>query len=146
MERSAGAIVFYRAEHAKNIEYLLLYNVGKTGRGYWGFPKGHIEENESELDAARREIFEETGIGELEFIPGFKEKERFVFRQDGILIHKQVIFFLAQAKTNAIQLSVEHQDFIWLPFEKAVEQATFPSAKQMIQKAHEFLMKEQSLF
>lgn len=146
MERSAGAIVFYRAKGTQNIEYLLLYNIGKSGRGYWGFPKGHIEERENELETARREIFEETGISELEFIPGFEEKEKYVFRQDGMLIHKQVVFFLAQAKTNTIQLSVEHQDFTWLPIEKAFEQATFPSAKKMLKKAHEFILKNQSLF
>lgn len=146
MERSAGAIVFYRAKDIQNIEYLLLYNVGKSGRGYWGFPKGHIEVHENELEAACRETFEETGISELEFIPGFEEKEKYVFRQDRTFIHKQVVFFLAQAKTNTIQLSVEHRDFTWLPIEKAFEQATFPSAKKMLKKAHEFLLKGQNLF
>lgn len=146
MERSAGAIVFYRNKNTQNIEYLFLYTVGKSGRGYWGFPKGHLEEHETDLEAAHRETFEETGIDELEFIPGFEEKEKYVFRQDGTLIRKQVIFFLAQAKTDNVRLSIEHQDFAWLPFEKAIEQATFLSLKQMIKKAHKFLMKEQSLF
>ena len=30
--------------------------------GFWGFPKGHMEEGESPLDAAEREVFEETGF------------------------------------------------------------------------------------
>ena len=30
--------------------------------GFWGFPKGHMEEGESPLNAAEREVFEETGF------------------------------------------------------------------------------------
>ena len=30
--------------------------------GFWGFPKGHMEEGESPLKAAEREVFEETGF------------------------------------------------------------------------------------
>jgi len=36
--------------------------------GKWSFPKGHIEKNESTLEAAKREIHEETGIEELKLI------------------------------------------------------------------------------
>ena len=34
----------------------------RGGDGYWGFPKGHLEENEQPLDAAIREVCEETGF------------------------------------------------------------------------------------
>ena len=30
--------------------------------GFWGFPKGHLEEGENTLEAAEREVFEETGF------------------------------------------------------------------------------------
>ena len=32
--------------------------------GFWGYPKGHLEEKESPIKAAEREVFEETGFKE----------------------------------------------------------------------------------
>ncbi|HEX9504318.1 MAG TPA: NUDIX domain-containing protein [Patescibacteria group bacterium] len=33
-----------------------------TGDGYWGFPSGHLEFNETLADGAKRELLEETGL------------------------------------------------------------------------------------
>lgn len=146
MEYSAGAIIFYDDKEQGIIKYLLLYSIGLKGKGYWGFPKGHIEDGEQPLSTAKREIMEETNIDELEFIPGFSQKERYFFRQDNKMIYKQVIFFLAQSKSQQVKLSFEHNDFIWLSFEQAIKKVSFSSAKQMLKKAHGFLLKGQSLF
>jgi ADP-ribose pyrophosphatase YjhB (NUDIX family) len=43
----------------------------------WSLPKGHVEGNESLLDAARREIEEETGIIDLQFVKELDTYERF---------------------------------------------------------------------
>lgn len=138
MEYSAGAIIFYDDKEQVIIKYLLLYSSGLKGKGYWGFPKGHIEEHEQALEAATREIKEETGIDQLEFISGFEECEIFFFKRENKLIRKQVVFFLAQSKSQQVKLSFEHNDFIWLPFEEAVKKVSFPSAKRMLKKAHCF--------
>ncbi len=74
-EKSAGAIIFRKDN---NIPYYLLLHYES---GHWGFPKGHIEENENEEGAARREIEEETGIKNIKIIDGFKEYEKYFFRQ-----------------------------------------------------------------
>lgn len=137
MERSAGAIVFYNNQGIR--EYLLLYSSGGRGRGYWGFPKGHVEKNETDEEAALRETFEETGIGRLNLIPGFARNTQFMFRRERKLIRKEVILFLVEAKTNKVKLSFEHQDFAWLPFSQAVECLTFPNTKNMLSDADEFL-------
>ena len=61
--RAAGAVVFRRSE--RGIRLLLL-------RAYknWDFPKGLVEPGESELDAAKREVREETGLGGLDYPVG----------------------------------------------------------------------------
>lgn len=56
---SAGGIVVNKKK-----QIVLVRNL----KGYWGFPKGHIEEGEDELTAAKREIYEESGVKKLTLI------------------------------------------------------------------------------
>ena len=46
-------------------EYLIIHHQ----IGHWGFPKGHKEAGESDLEAAKRELVEETGISDIEILP-----------------------------------------------------------------------------
>ena len=57
LEKSCGAIVF-RKFHG-NVEILL---INHANGGHWSFPKGHVEDGETEVETATREIFEETGL------------------------------------------------------------------------------------
>ena len=50
----------------------------------WSFPKGHVEDGELPLDAAKREIFEETGIMDAEFIKELGSYERYSIGKNGI--------------------------------------------------------------
>ena len=50
-------------------------------QGHWDFPKGHVEESDEDHHAtARRELLEETGIEEIEFIPEFVERSEYSYR------------------------------------------------------------------
>jgi len=131
-EKSCGAIVF-----AKNIEvhYLLLHYEA----GHWDFVKGNVEPNESERDTVMRELKEETGIAEAQFIDSFKEKIEYFYRRQGTTIHKEVVFFLIEARTEKVELSYEHVGYEWLDYQRAMEKLTFKNAKNVLQKAHEFL-------
>ena len=60
-EKSAGAVVFRKE---KEPLYLLLHYEAK----HWDFPKGHVEENESDNETVKREVEEETGIKDIEII------------------------------------------------------------------------------
>ena len=66
-EKSCGALV-YRKFHG-NIELLLIKH---ANGGHWSFPKGHVEEGETETETAQREIYEETGV-EVIIDPTFRE-------------------------------------------------------------------------
>lgn len=57
MRMSYGIIPVFISESGAK-EYLILQN----HKGFWGFPKGHHEGNESPEDTAIRETYEETGI------------------------------------------------------------------------------------
>lgn len=133
-EVSAGAIIFRKN---KEIEYLLL----RYEAGHWDFPRGGIEKGEEEKETVVREAREETGIGDLVFLPGFREKIFWFYKKEGKTIYKEAIFYLAETKTREIKISHEHVDFKWLPYEAAAGQLTFPSGKKVLEKANEFLNK-----
>lgn len=132
-ERSAGAVIFHRGENG--VEYLLL----KYGAGHWDFPKGHIEKNESEIDAVLREVREETGMNNLLIISGFRKVINYMFMKEGRLVRKEVVFFLGEANEKLVTLSPEHLDYVWLPLEKALEKLTFKTAKETLIEADNFL-------
>jgi len=137
-ERSAGAIVFKKD---KEINYLLLHYES----GHWDLAKGHIEENETEQQTLKREIEEETGIKDIKIIHGFKKKIQYYFKVKAELINKEVVFYLAQTKTEQIKLSFEHIGFEWLPFEEAKEKLTFKNAKEILENANKFLKSHKTL-
>ncbi|MFN3302000.1 MAG: bis(5'-nucleosyl)-tetraphosphatase [Patescibacteria group bacterium] len=134
--RSAGAVVF-REEKNKILYLLICY--GRKEKFWWDFPRGQIEKDETEKETAKREIFEETGIKDLKFIEGFKESYKYFFKEKGNLIFKENIIFLAKTKKKKVKLSFEHFDFLWLPYEKALEKLTFENSKEILKKAHQYL-------
>lgn len=152
-EKSAGAIIFYRNPDNK-IEYLLLQHTAEN----WGFPKGLIEKGEKLEETALRECREETGLEKLELMPGFKETIRYFFKvkydyqvkergfKMGESVLKFVTYFLVESKTNDVKISFEHKGFKWLPYEEALKQLTFKNAKEILEKADEFLNSKRSKF
>lgn len=135
LEKSAGAIIFRKEKEV--LYYLLLY---ESDSKYWGFSKGNIEKGEKLTETARRETEEETGIEDIEFIQGFKEKIDYFYQRGGKKIYKTVIFFLAKTNTKEVKLSFEHQDFKWLPYKEALGGLTFKNAKETLKKADNFLL------
>ncbi|MCX6720816.1 MAG: NUDIX domain-containing protein [Candidatus Staskawiczbacteria bacterium] len=155
-EKSAGAIIF-RKDGDKTY-YLLLHYPS----GHWEFPKGHIEGKESEEDAARREVGEETGIKDIKILPGFKKYAKYFFKQYptkallgnltgkseparhnvealGGWIFKLVTFFVAETKTKAVEISHEHKGFLWLPIDEAIKRTTFKNSKKLLKEANDFV-------
>lgn len=135
-EISIGAIIFHKN---KETQYLLLKYTN-----YWGFVKGNVEKDETELQTAKREIKEETGITDCIFLKGFKEKISYFYKLKDKPIYKEVIFYLAQTKTKEVKLSFEHEDFKWLPYEEALKLIAFKNSKDSFKKAHKFLMQTKS--
>ncbi|MBI2056399.1 MAG: NUDIX domain-containing protein [Candidatus Sungbacteria bacterium] len=144
VERSAGAVVIKKEKGT--IEYLLIQHpdsidakIGKAKPGHWDFPKGHIEKGETTEKTVRREVKEETGISEIEIIPGFKETIRYFVKIGEEKRMKFVAFFLARTETRDVKISFEHQDYTWLPYEEASKKLTYANAKKVLQKAHGFI-------
>lgn len=133
VEHSAGAIVFRKEEGL--ILYLLLH----YEEGHWGYPKGHIENKENIEETARREIREETGLTDIQFIEGFKELNKYFFIFEAKRIFKTVDLLLAITNSKEIKLSFEHVGYEWLSYERALERITFQDDKTLLRKANQFI-------
>jgi 8-oxo-dGTP pyrophosphatase MutT (NUDIX family) len=131
-QQCAGIILYIQKDHEPH--YLVLHYLG----GHWDFAKGKLEPGETMIQAAHRELKEETGLT-AEIVPGFEESLQYNFKERGKPIEKTVVFFLGSADQERVALSREHSGYLWLPFEKAYERLTYANAKSILQKADDFL-------
>jgi bis(5'-nucleosidyl)-tetraphosphatase len=135
-EKSCGAVIFIKK--SEETKYLLL----NYAAGHWDFVKGNVEDNETEKETVLRELKEETAIVDAHFLEGFKETIAYFYRRQGQTVHKEVVFFIMESKTDKVTLSFEHIGYIWLDYQHAMEKLNFKNARDVLQKAHEFLTKK----
>jgi 8-oxo-dGTP pyrophosphatase MutT (NUDIX family) len=144
-EISAGSVI-YRTEGGI-IYYLLLRYPALSHRAkkdYCDFPKGHLEAGESDVEAMRREVKEETGIADLEIAGGFRETIKYFFVVGEKKIFKIVSYYLAETQTKEVEISSEHTGYAWLPFEEALKALSFSNAKKILKKANVLLAEKTS--
>lgn len=103
----------------------------KHGKGHWSFPKGHPEEGETPKETAARELLEETGLQVKEYFPIDSLSEHYMFRWEGILINKTVIYFVAYVFGEVVLQERELSEYAWCSLEEAEELASFPQAKSI---------------
>lgn len=135
---SAGVIVYHEGEKR---EYLLLLS-RLTKRPIWEFPKGGVDPGESLLEAALRELQEESGLAgpDIRLIDGFKHAERYRFTADGegrrSVIHKEVTYFLAQAFRRDVRVSVEESlEFAWFDLDTAIKRIRYSARRELLRAA-----------
>lgn len=122
-EKACGAVI------EKDGKILVVFQ----NNGFWGFPKGHMEEGESEAVTAIREVFEETGV-----ICELNEKNRFEFSYNikDQKIHKVVILFTARVLDDSRfkKQDSEIADLRWVDKEIVEDLLTFDDWKAVWRK------------
>ena len=134
-ERSAGFILCKKNGERK---YLLLL----LGSDYWNFPKGKLESGESNLEAALRELEEETGITKIEIVDGFTFRYDYSFNAGSLRIKKLVKMFLAYYLGGDVVISNEHKRFKWSTLDEAIAILKFENIKRQLREAESFLAKK----
>lgn len=130
-ERSAG-FVCYRDDLAPGEPQWLLLNHG----GHWDFPKGHMAPGETDIDAAVRELREETSLRPLAIVEDFAQSISYYFRSPRRgLVFKTVTFYLAKVGADPVVISDEHVGYECLPFREALNRLTFAATREVLRCA-----------
>ncbi len=133
-EMSSGIMVYRIGQDGKR-EYLFLVRK----EGFLDFPKGHIEEGETEMDAARRETLEETGMN-VNIIPGFRHEMEYLFSHRDQKVKKTVVMFAGRAMDHVSPtISHEHVGFVWMKYEDALKSLTYENQRKMLEEVDRFL-------
>lgn len=99
-------------------------------QGFWGFPKGHMEQGENEIQTAIRETKEETNLDVI-----IEDKTRFCltyFIEDKN-IHKEVVYFVAKVdgKVDIKPQIEEINGIVWIDIVKVEDILTFDNLKEL---------------
>ena len=132
-EVSAGGIVF-RRQPDRSARFLLV----RDPYEHWGFPKGHLEGEETPAEAALRESAEETGLIDLQLHGPIRIID-WHFRFRGRFIHKYCHFFLFESAAAEVVTQLEEgiTDYRWLTLEEALEDLSYDNARGVLKRAGE---------
>lgn len=130
-EKSCGTVLYTTINN--EVHYLLI----KSEDNYCGFPKGHIEKFETEIETALRETWEETSI-KATITDGFRQETTYTMGNGKT---KSVVYFLASyANQNPTHnKGFEHNDYLQLTFDEAYSMLTFENTKEILKAANDYL-------
>jgi len=128
-EKSCGAVIWRYAGDSH--EYLLIQH-----GHHWSFPKGHVEEAETEKATALREIKEETGL-DVALDARFRKVVSYRTPHGNI---KEVVFFIATpiGGKEEPQLS-EINDLGWFSFKNSLPLVTFATDNSVLRAAERYI-------
>jgi len=112
--------------------HILLIQQGKdkTDEGQWGVPAGKLEQGETPEIAAKRELFEETGIQLRSFSQFVYLGTLYIRKPD--LDYVYYMFKIHLDQKPPIQLSVEHSDSRWANNEDLKALSLRPGVKEAL--------------
>ncbi len=138
-EPTAGGIIFRHAKKSEDIEILLI----QDAKDRWTIPKGHIEEGETAVETARREIGEEAGLDNVEML-GWLGKIHFRYRRQDklVLMTTQIYLVKALGNTNAIKKEDWMNGIKWFKFTDALDEIEYEDIAKLMLKARTRIREE----
>ena len=120
-EKSCGAIII------EDNKVLIV----KQNIGFYGFPKGHVEDNETEEETAIREVKEEINL-DITIDSRYRYEIEYMVSED---TSKTVVFFVAYPKNNNIKCdNDEIAEATWLAIDDAINKLSYDDLKDILKK------------
>jgi 8-oxo-dGTP pyrophosphatase MutT (NUDIX family) len=126
---SAGGVVV----RGDDVAVIVPKGRGNQGGKVLGLPKGHLDGDETEVEAATREVQEETGVVAE---PVAKLGEiRYSYERKGRQIDKRVVFYLFDYRSGELDHDHEIEHVQWMPLEEAAHELTYSGEREMVARA-----------
>ena len=103
-------------------------------KGHWSMPKGHPEGNESPIETAKRELFEETGLIVKRLISDTPLVEQYQFLNKNNIIDKTVDYFVAEVTGQEVLQLEELKNGCWLTLQQSLEKVSFSEARGILER------------
>ena len=125
-DRSFGTVPLKKSD--KGWIFLIIQHAA----GHWDFPKGHLENNESEKEAAARELTEETGLTVIQWIDISPAINHYKGVKDGDAVNKTVFHYPALVSGELKLSPREAIDSLWGSYETVRERLTYENSRRVI--------------
>lgn len=99
--------------------------------GFWAFPKGHPEPEETHEQTAIRELKEETNLSVVKFFSDKTFKESYIYHFNKELINKTVYYYIAEVRGRSKPQQEEICECRWVSAEEALKLITYPEMKSL---------------
>lgn len=130
-EKSCGAIVYKK--EGNELKFLLVFQ----HNNHYSFPKGHVEDNETEIETALREIKEETNL-DVEIDSNFRYQITYLVESKKVM--KDAVYFIAIPTTfNLISQEGEILNCDWYNYEETLEKLEFDNIKEVFENAYNYI-------
>ena len=137
-EKSCGIVPLY---FINNEPFVILI---QQNNGDFGFPKGHVEGNETEFETALRECKEKVDLSP-KIIDGFREEISYYIPQYDV--HKTVVFFVGVIDDLSYRRQEsEISNILLVPFKEAMKTITYDQTRNVLAKVKEFYENNKSKF
>jgi 8-oxo-dGTP pyrophosphatase MutT (NUDIX family) len=126
---SAGGVVV----RGDDVAVIVPKRRGNQGGTVLGLPKGHPDGDETEVEAAIREVREETGLV-AEPVARLGEI-RYSYERKGRAIDKRVVFYLLEYRSGELDHDHEIEQVQWMPLQEALHALTYSGEREMVARA-----------
>ncbi|GAB4228210.1 MAG: hypothetical protein Tsb0021_05470 [Chlamydiales bacterium] len=112
----------------------------KRNQGFWEFPKGHKENEETDYEAAFRELKEETSLQVKALMTKQSFTNNYEFFRNGTKILKTVHYFIALTEGDVKLQPEEISDSAWCDIDEAIALLTFENSKQLCHRIKKWIL------
>lgn len=137
---SAGGVVL----NSKG-EVLVVEQVAAPGQtdGSWSLPKGGIDPGEEPLAAAKREIYEETGVKELTYVKELGEFSRSPYMPDGTykthIVKTITMYLFTTDQMELAPIDLHNPQALWVSVKEVSQKITHPIDKEFFESIRDQL-------